>query len=893
MPRLRAKDKASSSASSVPLWWVLFLSQKRRMIPVKAYIPHIPQTRFQDPQAVFASPRGICYNPNSLARPGNNGTICYGPARLSADRTSEQHRGLLRPVLTSKDTQLPILREDYSVAQIRPSPAALLVLLAIVAVLLPGISLPVHAAQETSLSLSPTSEDPWQLQADRLVIRQEENTLHAFGNIVVKKGETRFQAEYARYNWVQEQLRMENNVRLKMERNSARAKDAFLDFTEQTGSFREAQFFLYDPHIYVTGSEIRKTGTDTYSFKSATLTSCDGEVPDWSLQSSHGTFVMDGHARMWHPRFRLRNNPMLYSPFMFLPAKRTRQSGFLVPNLSTSTQDGQSVTLSYYQVIDQERDLTLTAHGMSKRGAMLGAEYRFTPDLLSKGLARVDWLKDQKDEEDVEQFDNYERPSPHRFWLRSKYNGYLISPQWRTKLDLDFASDKFYLREFDYGILGFEDSRRAFLERFGRDINDRDDPIRQNVFSISRNWARVGLQTRVEYNQNLNYFNTDPNKDPTLQRLPQVDLDLHQTQLLDTPLEWEAQNQAIYFWRRKDDTTMGSRLDMHPRVSLPLQSAYGTLTPSLGWRETVYYTPETSQGRPQLERFQRRGIWDFSSRATTELFRVFELNPAERLEAIPENREASQWSMLKHTLRPQVNYDYIPEQDQSRLPDYDSVDRIAARNEITYSLTNLFTLRKDTIVASATGNGTRTKRTKSYRELVDLELQQSYDINEAQRSEDLNTYPRRPFSDIRLESEISPLTWISLRSTTWYSPYIEEITEHQHMLDLSHGPLSAFYGYDYLRELEHDVHRKNQEDLSIVRYGASLEPDPGWQLSYSEERDIESSQLIEREARLGYLDQCWKLGLTYTEEPEEKRVSLTIGLRPFGELEQGVAAQEQ
>lgn len=778
-------------------------------------------------------------------------------------------------------------------AQIRPSPAALLVLLATVAVLFPGSSLPVHAAQEASLSLSPTSETPWQLQADRLIVRQEDNTLHAFGNIVVKKGETRFQAEYARYNWVKEQLRMEDNVRLKMERNSAQAQDVFLDFSDQTGSFREAQFFLYDPHIYLTGSEIRKTGRDTYTFDSATLTSCDGEVPDWSLQSSQGTLIVDGHARLWHPRFRLRDSTVLYSPFMVLPAKRTRQSGFLVPDLSSSTQDGQSVTLSYYQVIDQERDLTYTVHGMSKRGALMGAEYRFTPDLLSEGLVRMDWLRDQKDENEVKEFDDYERPSPHRFWLRSKYNGYLISPEWRSKLDLDFASDQFYLREFDYGILGFEDSRQTFLERFGRDINDRDDPIRQNVFSVSRNWARVGLHARVEYNQNLNYFNIDQGNDPTLHRLPQIDFNIHQTQLLDTPLEWEAQNQATYFWRHKDNATTGSRLDMHPRVSLPLQSAYGTLTPSLGWRETIYYTPETTWGSPQLDQYERRGLWDFSSRATTELFRIFQINPVQELETTPENREASQWSMLKHTLRPQVNYDYIPEKDQSRLPEYDSADQIDAQNEITYSLTNLFTLRKDRIIASATGNGTRTQRTKSYRELVDLKLEQSYDFNEAKRSDELDTYPRRPFSDLRLESEISPFPWISLRNTTWFSPYVEEITEHQHMLDLSHGPLSAFYGYDYLRELKHDYQRKNQEELSIARYGASFKPDPGWQVSYSEERDFVSSQLIEREAHLGYLDQCWKLGLTYSKTPEETRVSLTIGLRPFGELEQGVATQEE
>lgn len=775
----------------------------------------------------------------------------------------------------------------------RSRSAALPLLLLAAAAVLFWCPFQLHAAEVTSFSLSPESGDSWQLKADRLLIRQGEKTLHAFGNIVLRKGETRFQADYARYSWNKDQIRLEGDVRIKMEKNSVKAGEAFFDFADQTGSLYEAQIFLFDPHIYVTGSKLRKTGPDTYTFDRATITSCDGEIPDWSLRSARGSLTIDGHARMWHSRFRLRNNPVLYSPFMLLPAKRTRQSGFLVPDLSTSTQDGQSLIVPYYQVIDQERDLTLTVHGMTKRGIKLGAEYRFTPDLQSEGLVRFDWLRDMKREENVQEFENYDRPGPHRYWLRSKYNGYLMSPAWRSKLDLDFASDEFYLREFDYGMLGFEDSRQAFLDRFGRDINDRDDPIRKNIFSLSRNWASAGLQARVEYNQNLNYFNIDPENNPTLQRLPQIDFNIHRTDLLDTPLDWEAQTQATYFWRRKDEETTGTRLDMHPMVSLPLQSAYGTLTPSLGWRETVYHTPETAKDGPQPDRLERRGIWDFSSSATTELLRIFRINPVEELEVAPENRQASQWSMIKHTLRPQASYDYIPETDQSHLPNYDSVDRIDARNEVTYSLTNLFTLRKDEVVATAAENGTRFKRAKEYRELVDLKLEQSYDIKEARRSSKLDTFPRRPFSDIKLEAQISPFPWISLRNTTWYSLYVEDITEHEHLLELSHGPLSAYFGYDHLRRMEQDIRRSDQEKLSIARAGASLKPDTGWQLSYSMEQDLESSQLIERTAQLGYQDQCWKLGLTYTKVPDETRVSLTIGLRPFGELQQGVAAQQE
>lgn len=770
------------------------------------------------------------------------------------------------------------------------SPAALLLLVATAALLLLGSTSPLQAEEDSFFSLSPTSEEPWHLTADRLVIQEDENTIQAFDNMVLKQRDKRFQADYARYEWAKERILLLGNVRLNMGKNSATAEEAYFDYANRTGWLRKGQIFLHDPHIYVSGNELRKTGPRTFSFETATFTSCDGEKPDWSIRSAQGKVTMEGYARMWHPRFRVRDVPVLYSPFMVLPAKRTRQSGFLFPEISSSTQDGETVTVSYFQVLDQEQDMTFSVQGMSKRGAKLGLEYRLTPNLRTKGLFRADWLKDEKDEEDIEEFEDYERPSDHRYWLRGKYDGFLLTPAWRSKLDLDFASDEYYLREFDYGMQGFEDSRKTFMEQFGRDINDRDDPIRENVFTLSRNWASAGLRTRVEYNQNLDYYRDNPDENPTLQRLPQIDLNFHRSDLLDTPLEWEAESQAVHFWRRKDNATKGGRLDLHPRLSLPLQSAYGTLTPSLGWRETLYYTSETAEGDTEPEPLEHRGIWDFSSTATTKFFRIFQLNPVRELEATPTNRGVSQWSKIKHTLTPEVRYDYIPEEDQSRLPHYDSEDRIAARNEITYSLSNLFTLRRDEIVAAAAQTGTRYERAKEYQELVDLKLEQSYQIREAKRSDNLDTYPRRPFSDIRMEAEISPVSWISLTDTTWYSIYEEDVTEHQNMLNLSHGPLSAFFGYDYLREMEEDIHRKGQEELSIARAGASLQPDTGWQLSFTMERDLKSSELIQREARLGYRHQCWNLGLTYTQEPDETRISLTIGLRPFGELQQGVVS---
>ncbi len=748
------------------------------------------------------------------------------------------------------------------------------------------------AISDPLLPPDPVDEDePWDLQADRINLDREADLIQAYGDVLLQQPGITIQADYARYERDAAIIHLEGNVRIRTDDDSARGTSARLHLDEDTGQIREGRIFLSRPHLHIWADELNKTGPDSYAFREATVTSCDGENPDWSIKTSEGSVTIEGYARLWHPRLQIRDVPVLYAPYMILPAKRERQSGFLMPEFSSSTRDGFGFTLPYYQVIGPTRDATFYLGTLSRRGARPGLEYRLTPNPQTKGLFRADWLRDQKGPQEMQDYyEDYERPDDHRFWLRGKYNGFLGSPQWKSRLDLDFASDPYYLREFDYGFQGFDRSREIFLEEFGRDIPDKDDPARKNVGMLTRNWRDMQLRTRVEYNQHLEYFRDNPEDDPTLQRLPQLGLDFYRRSLGDTPFQWEADNQATHFWRREGHT--GTRLDMHPRLGLPLQSPYGTLHPSLGWRETLYHTGNIEEDS-ELEEWDRRGIWDFSTTASTEFFRIFTLDPLQEDRIEPEDIGRSQWSMLRHTISPRVQYDYIPEKDQEHLPNYDSVDRIGERNEITYTLSSLLTLRED-VIRAGQQEAAKPELGQRYTDLLRLDLEQSYDFNEADREEDLDEYPRRPFSDIRMQAELNPFDWISLSNTSWYSPYIDAFTEHEHRLDLSYGDLlSGYYAHDYLREMEGDIHRIGQEELSIARAGATLDLENGWSLQYDMERDMKRNQSIEQRARVGYEHQCWKVGVQYSKKPQETRVAVTVGLLPFGELDQDLIIQEQ
>ena len=59
----------------------------------------------------------------------------------------------------------------------------------------------------------------------------------------------------------------------------------------------------------------------------------------------------------------------------------------------------------------------------------------------------------------------------------------------RGRLDLDWVSDQDYLTEFRQGLTGFEETRDYYRDKFGRDIDDFNDPVRTNQAVVNKNWS--------------------------------------------------------------------------------------------------------------------------------------------------------------------------------------------------------------------------------------------------------------------------------------------------------------------------------------------------------------------------------------------------------------------
>ena len=110
------------------------------------------------------------------------------------------------------------------------------------------------------------------------------------------------------------------------------------------------------------------------------FTTCkkNGSCPPWQMSAKKITH--DKNKKMIYyddAWLKIYDKPVLYFPKFFHPDPTVkRQSGFLIPSLSDSSNLGISLNIPYYNVISNNKDFTLRPRFYSNEGILLQSEYR-------------------------------------------------------------------------------------------------------------------------------------------------------------------------------------------------------------------------------------------------------------------------------------------------------------------------------------------------------------------------------------------------------------------------------------------------------------------------------------------------------------------------------------
>ena len=424
---------------------------------------------------------------------------------------------------------------------------------------------------------------------------------------------------------------------------------AHYNFLDESGRFEAVDYGLMGSSAKGSATDITVSSGNHGMLHGLQFTTCPGESPEWLLKARELELEFDkGMGKVKGATLRFFDIPFLYLPYMTFPIDDRRKSGFLYPFISTANDNGFEFSIPYYWNIRPNHDATLTPRYFTERGAMLTAEYRLLTARTNGEL-------------DLDYMGNDRKTDESRYHYSIVHNA-LFNPRWRSEILIDKVSDEEYFQDFSNSLAAA--SRQYLRSKVG-------------LHGSGRYWRLSVIADDFQVLDDVITVFNEPYK-----RLPRISFDIDRP-LGNKGLRLALDTELVYFDRDFAVGVTGSRLDILPRVEWNIETNWGFMRPSAGYRYTTYHL--NWNGLPGEDSPSRgTGILSFD----TGLF--FERdNGTERVQ----------------TLEPRLFYLYVPYVDQEGLPDFDSApftfgfsqlfhynrftgaDRQTDANQITLALT--------------------------------------------------------------------------------------------------------------------------------------------------------------------------------------------------------------
>jgi LPS-assembly protein len=683
---------------------------------------------------------------------------------------------------------------------------------------------------------------PFTIEADSVAYDGDADTLYAEGKVLITFSGGNLKADAVTFNRSTNKALAEGHVHILSDQDVLEGERVSFDIDAKTGTLNNGKLFIARNHLTIKGEKIEKRGEAVYRLENATVTTCDGEAPDWRLAGSELDLTVGGYGTLKNGRLLARDIPILYTPYFIFPAKTTRQSGLLMPRFSYSRdKNGLDVELPFFWAISESADATFSQRYLEKRGFKEGLEIRYFLDPGSFGTFYGDYLNDhkhitetvgnisrdwQEDRNRWSYYFNHETTSADGFSLRSDIRR--VSDPWYFR---DFSSFNYYLDH--YAQTGEERFQRVSF-RGDESLGSLDSTVR-----LGKDWSLYNLTALARYTDDF----ASPSNDATLQKYPEVTLTGFRQPLSGSPLQFEAVAGYDNFYRREGQK--GHLWEMNPILYLPIKLGPAVqLTPSAGFRESIWQRSDslTDTG----DKHGSREVFQVGALLSTDILRDYDVGGASI-------------EKIRHGIKPEITYSFIPDASQDNAPDF--LARIPAQNTLTYALTNTLLSR------------IREKDGKvGYREMMRFKLAQAYDIREARRDITDPGPSSRPFSDVTLELDLSPLQYLALSARNIYSVNSgawKQINYDLRASDNRGDSITA--GYRYTQDVLEEINLSMKASLTSSLDGIYI-------LRY----DKLNGTMIESTYGVKYRKQCWFIELSVSNRATDRTIMVNLSLLGMG-----------
>nr|WP_305907156.1 LPS assembly protein LptD [Methylomarinum sp. Ch1-1]MDP4519883.1 LPS assembly protein LptD [Methylomarinum sp. Ch1-1] len=586
---------------------------------------------------------------------------------------------------------------------------------------------------------------PMDVHADYSEVFDKEITSF-FGNVDITRADQHVQADMASYDTVSETMDAQGHVFYSENEISLYSETALLNLATDEARLREALFISPSGPIRGSADVVYRDSKVLSRYTEASFTSCRPGNQDWVVHADRLKMNRaTGQASAKHAWLEFKGLPVLYTPYISFPLDDRRLSGILPPSFGSTEKNGFDLEVPYYWNIAPNYDATITPRYMTKRGGMLRTQFRYLTE-ISRGNIGLEYMP----------YDSLREESRYSASVQAQSNfGYGVS----SNLDLNYVSDDDYFNDLN-NALGFSDTRHV-----------------RSLADLRYNQSWMSFVARLENYQTIDR-SIPPGARP-YQKYPQLQLNLHH-EMDDFPLNLAMENQYTYFYR--SGRVSGQRLNLKPSISFPWQTAGAFFTPKFSLQHTQYALEDQLPGRAE------------------DISRTLPIVSVDGGLFFERDFDFGDSSYL-HTLEPRAFYLYIPHEDQSDIPLFDTSlydlnffslfrdnrfngpDRVQDANQVTLALTSR-------LIDSDSG-----------RERLKLSVGEIFYFRDREVLLRGNTPETNSLSNLIAELSGQLTDHLSFSSSVQWNPDVNDITRGQGTIRYRNQPEQIInLGYRYRRD---------------------------------------------------------------------------------------------
>jgi LPS-assembly protein len=695
-------------------------------------------------------------------------------------------------------------------------------------------------AQERREVTFGTPEAPVAVYADRIENLDREHLLIAEGRVEIEQGEIRLEADRVEVNTETGEAVAVGKVVFFDGRDRLNGERLEYSFRTGTGVVYRGEGAA-EPHFFFRGDKMERFGEKAYRLTGGWFTTCEDEAPAWHVRWGQATAYLDDWIWGTNASFWVSKIPMIpFIPFFYASLRKDRQSGLLSPIFGSSSDKGFTYRQPIYLVLSDSQDLTLVPTVYAKRGFGLGASYRYILTETSRG--------------EMEGFGLYDTKLDEARGVVGWRHEQLITPGLTLKIDAAHVSDN------------------AFFQEFGDTLDQRSRQRLESNISLTQRWDKWNLFGRLFFYQDLT--TTQPVE---LQRLPELRLTAFSQRIAGSDVLFDLESSYNNFVREVGSN--GQRLDIHPTVSYPFSpGGYLTLTPRVGFRETLYDTrvigTTVDHGflvEDTEREFTNRSLVEAGLSLEARAFRTYDLGGFLGIEKI------------QHAIEPRISYLYLTGTDQGDLPQFDAIDLIAPTNGITYSLTNRIKARGVSSEAYPQGR---------VWELARLTFSQAYSLDVPSSlapilgiNQPAPTTPTTPtttttsvtpprLSDLVGDLILEPVYGLQFRGTAAFDPYARDVRS---------ATIDVSYVTEAFRVTLGTRHGQGGA-LEFIQGELVARLSSRWSFRFASNYDYSTGTVVENRFEVNFREQCWSITAGFVDRTTDNEFRISVNLLELGQF---------